>query len=149
MMKRNAFNCGTVLTCSTQMVTISHKMSNGDHYGLAAKPDDPMVFFAQRGQHLGAIHQHPPRAEDQRLQDQRGDPAPPTECLERLQHGRAAAQQRRMGIGVRVYRPLQARVPDIDDKKTHDGIVLCDYAGNPFAGEPGEGLDCRHLFRRL
>lgn len=31
----------------------SHKMSNGDHYGLAAKPDDPMVFFAQRGQHLG------------------------------------------------------------------------------------------------
>lgn len=31
----------------------SHKMGSGDHYGLAAKPDDPRVFFAQRGQHLG------------------------------------------------------------------------------------------------
>ena len=33
--------------------TFGHKMSNGDHYGLVAKPDDPQVFFAQRGQHLG------------------------------------------------------------------------------------------------
>lgn len=31
----------------------SHKMGSGDHYGLVAKPDDPQVFFAQRGQHLG------------------------------------------------------------------------------------------------